>query len=469
MSITAFVRDTDKLQTIEENFRRRETPQGVSVESMKKRIIAIGLCVAMAVSMVGCGSKKNNDSSDENVGKINSSGENTEYNEENTVAVMTGTDYKATVNLPDYTAMKVGESTAEVKDEDLKSLICFFMTSGYYNIDDTHMNHKEGTVEKYDVVNIDYSGKVDGEAFDGGTDPGFNLAIGTGKFIDGFEDGLLGVKTGETVDLNLTFPENYSEDLGGKDVVFTVTVNYINEFTDEFVADNASAITYFLYQNFSTYSDIKTVDEFYEVMKKGIKVFNVAPQLFSDIKDQSEVERDEEVLADFITEKKKAYVEYAEKNDMSLDEVISSYAGLESEAEFDEYLSDIYDSYAVMFAIAKQENIEISEEEYKAVVNGMISQSGGNFEDMASFQQSYPKQGTVDDLICGKVYYRLTDVVQVVPDDEIETTASSEDAEAAENQDNDNNDSADKQTENSDDNSADNSDDDQDNYDEDDE
>lgn len=404
--------------------------------------------------MVGCGSKKSKDGSTENVGKINAEGEssgNTEINEENAVAIMTGSEYKATVTLPDYKAMKVGESTAEVKDEDLKNLMTYLLTSGYYSLDESHMNHKEGTVEKGDVVNIDYAGKVDGEAFDGGTDTGFNLAIGAGMFIDGFEDGLIGVKTGETVDLNLKFPDNYSEELAGKDVVFTVTVNYINEFSDEFIADNENAITYFLYQNFSTYGVVKTVDEFNELMKKGIKVFNVAPQVFSDIKDQSEIQRDEEALAGFIAEKKQPYIEYAETNGTSLDEVIASYAGLSTEAEFDEYLAGIYDSYAVMFAIAKQENIEITEDEYNAVVNALISQSNGKFTDIASFQQNYPKQQTVDDLICGKVYYILTDAVQVVPDSEIETTPSSEEAEGSENQENENSDSNEEQTENSDD------------------
>lgn len=85
-----------------------------------------------------------------------------------------------------------------------------------------------GTVKEGDLVNIDYVGKKDGVAFDGGTAQGYNLGIGTDSFIDGFEDGLIGVKTGKTVDLNLTFPENYgTADLAGAKVVFTVTVNYI--------------------------------------------------------------------------------------------------------------------------------------------------------------------------------------------------------------------------------------------------
>ncbi|MBR3145041.1 MAG: FKBP-type peptidyl-prolyl cis-trans isomerase [Clostridia bacterium] len=85
----------------------------------------------------------------------------------------------------------------------------------------------EGEVQSGDYVNIDFEGKIDGVAFEGGTSTGYDLLIGSGSFIDGFEEGLIGKKVGETVDLNLTFPANYqSTELAGKDVVFTVKINY---------------------------------------------------------------------------------------------------------------------------------------------------------------------------------------------------------------------------------------------------
>lgn len=96
----------------------------------------------------------------------------------------------------------------------------------------------EGTVEEGDTANIDYEGKLHGEAFEGGTAKEYGSEIGSGTFIPGFEDGLVGVKIGDTVDLPLTFPENYTEELAGKDVVFTVTVNSVKrmpELTDDLV------------------------------------------------------------------------------------------------------------------------------------------------------------------------------------------------------------------------------------------
>ncbi len=83
-------------------------------------------------------------------------------------------------------------------------------------------------VENGDLINLDFSGTKDGVAFEGGTSSNYVLEIGSHSFIDGFEDGLVGVMPGQTVDLNLTFPENYhAEDLAGADVVFTCTVNGI--------------------------------------------------------------------------------------------------------------------------------------------------------------------------------------------------------------------------------------------------
>ena len=98
---------------------------------------------------------------------------------------------------------------------------------------------KNGKVAKDDIANIDYLGKADGVAFEGGTAEGFDLTIGSGTFIDGFEDQLIGVEVGKTVDINVTFPTDYqSTDLAGKKAVFTVTVNKISrpytEVNDEF-------------------------------------------------------------------------------------------------------------------------------------------------------------------------------------------------------------------------------------------
>ncbi len=104
------------------------------------------------------------------------------------------------------------------------------------------MVEKDGTVENGDITTIDFEGFKDGVAFDGGKADGHQLEIGSGQFIPGFEEQMIGMNKGESKDLNITFPSDYGmEDLAGADVVFKVTVHKIenkkeSELNDEFVA-----------------------------------------------------------------------------------------------------------------------------------------------------------------------------------------------------------------------------------------
>lgn len=125
------------------------------------------------------------------------------------------------VTLGDYKNMTVSVQEVVVTDEEREQLLLAVYQS--YGVQVTDRTVKDG-----DTVNIDYVGRKDGVAFEGGTDSDVELGIGSGTFIDGFESGLIGVMPGTTVDLNLSFPENFrNTELAGQPVVFTVTVNYI--------------------------------------------------------------------------------------------------------------------------------------------------------------------------------------------------------------------------------------------------
>ena len=126
------------------------------------------------------------------------------------------------ITLADYKGLKVDTKSDEFK-EYYNNVISSDVSSN-----DLYVKKTEGTVANGDTANIDYTGKKDGVAFDGGTAEGYDLKIGSNSFIEGFETGLIGKKIGDTVDLNLTFPENYnSAELAGKAVVFTVKINYV--------------------------------------------------------------------------------------------------------------------------------------------------------------------------------------------------------------------------------------------------
>lgn len=386
---------------------------------MRKKILAFGLCIALALSATACGKDKDS----EKVGKTETSSK----------ADMTGTEYASKVTLGQYEGLEVGESVVEVSDETVKKVNCLLVTSGYFDVDTTNCEKVEGTVDTFDIANINYVGKVDGQEFEGGSAENFNLGIGTGVFIDGFETGLKGVKTGETVDLNLKFPDEYqNEELAGKDVVFTVTVNYIFGVNDAFVKDNTDEIYYFLHEYFLNGKKCETKQEFDDAVQTGIKVSNIASNIIEVIAANSEVEFDETELNAYIDSVKQPLMESAVSYNMTFEDLISYYYGLSSEEEFVEYYTKIFKNYLVLIKIAKETGITITDEQYETVVQSMVDHSDGQYTTIGEYEVDTPKQSIVDDLICGQVYYKLADTVKVVPDDQTTTMASEDETQEQE-------------------------------------
>lgn len=208
---------------------------------MKKKIVMICLLGVMVFGISACGDKKGTDT-EQGTQTATEAGTNTET--ENAASTETATtdtgtsildaqrvseredyvglqdlDIDTYVTLNDYKNMKVTAYKPSVDDASIES----YINSNYLTGSIT-----DRAVENGDVVNIDYEGKEDGVAFEGGTASGAELEIGSGSFIAGFEEGLIGVMPGETTELNLSFPEDYrSTEHAGKAVVFTVKVNSI--------------------------------------------------------------------------------------------------------------------------------------------------------------------------------------------------------------------------------------------------
>ena len=154
------------------------------------------------------------------------------------------------VTLGDYNGVTIEAALSEVTDEDVENYINDLLASSPLMNEVTDRAVQDG-----DTVNIDYVGKYADtkEAFDGGTASGADLVIGSNTYIDGFESGLVGATVGQTLDLNLTFPENYgATELAGKDVIFTVTVNSIKVASTEMSDEWAASLGI---------EDVKTVDE----------------------------------------------------------------------------------------------------------------------------------------------------------------------------------------------------------------
>lgn len=159
------------------------------------------------------------------------------------------------VKLGKYKGIDLLLDKFEVKDEDVDMEIQYLLSAHK-----TYEEVNDRAVILGDIANIDYEGKKDGVAFEGGSAKAYDLEIGSNSFIPGFEDAIIGMKIGETKDINLTFPKHYhSEDLAGKDVVFTVKLNAI-KIAKEAVLDDAWVKDY-------TNGENKTVDE----LKASIK------------------------------------------------------------------------------------------------------------------------------------------------------------------------------------------------------
>lgn len=208
---------------------------------MKKIMMAVTAVSLSALMLSGCGKDAGTQESAvsaESAAEENSAAAETEtqkeYPQEAYMDNLNVSDY---VELGDYLGVEVSVEAPYVEDAQVDSYIENVRSNNKIKNEVTNRAVKDG-----DVTDISYVGKKDGVAFDGGTADNYELTIGSGNFIDGFEDGVIGMKTGETKDLNLTFPEAYQNaDLAGAEVVFTVTLNKIYEeelpeMNDEFVA-----------------------------------------------------------------------------------------------------------------------------------------------------------------------------------------------------------------------------------------
>lgn len=263
------------------------------------------------------------------------------------------------ITLADYKNMKVNAVRPAVDDESITQYIDSQLLVG---------NITSRAVREGDVADIDFEGKKDGVAFEGGTASGFKLTIGSGQFIPGFEDGLVGVMPGETVDLNLTFPEAYKQnaDLAGQEVVFTVTVNSILV-----SADYATVTPDELAEMGLPY---ETKEEVWEAGKEDAE--KIAEETFAansesavvrKLVEESEALSIPEYLVEEEAQNYNFYIESLAKAmyNMDLETFVNAAYGItidEYNSQMHEMFADTVKQYMVMEAVARAEGIEITEE-----------------------------------------------------------------------------------------------------------
>ncbi len=261
------------------------------------------------------------------------------------------------VTLGEYKGLAVNVAAPAVDDDELEEL----MYSVYQENVTEENGIKDRAVENGDTANIDYVGTKDGVAFDGGTAQGYNLGIGSGRFIDGFEEGLVGVMPGETVDLELTFPENYgAADLAGQDVIFTVTVNYImpTEIEDSVVAGmgiegvtNEEELRQYVY------------DYLYATAEQNYEAALQNAVLNSFMASNTIEEVPEALVERYATASKTNIESTAASYGTDADTFTNYYYGMDFESFVAKYSEEAAKQDMALQAVANAENMEITDEE----------------------------------------------------------------------------------------------------------
>lgn len=275
-------------------------------------------------------------------------------------------DLSKYVTVGNYKGLTATSSEFVFTDEDLQSQIAMILSDNAETVEVT-----DRAVQNGDTVNIDYTGYMDGEAFENGSDTGFDLVIGSGSFIEGFESGLIGAEKGETRTVDATFSDPYSNnpDFAGKTAQFEVTVNSITasvtpEYNEDFIA------TY--------YPEYNTMAEFEAAVKLSAEEnfnyeneMNIIDQVWSQIMENSTTLQypEKEYQATFDAE-----VDYYEGIAQSyygttLEDYLATYEGKtidEFKAELDIELKAYLDEQLVLYYIIRAEKLDLTDEDYQA-------------------------------------------------------------------------------------------------------
>ena len=265
------------------------------------------------------------------------------------------------VELGEYKGLEGKEIDAEVTEEDVNEQIEALLAQY------TELVVKDGEVAEGDVANIDFKGFVDGEAFEGGEAEGHDLEIGSGTFIPGFEEQLVGLKSGDEKDVKVTFPEEYqAEELQGKEATFEVKVNEVKEketpeFNDDFVKEELEG-----FDDAETAEDVKAkVTEDLKAYKEQEKDFELRESLVVQASENAKMEIPEAMVE---SEQQRMLQEYEQRlaqQGLNL-ELFEQISGQTKEDLLEQMKDDAFKRVRTgltLQAISDVENIEASQED----------------------------------------------------------------------------------------------------------
>lgn len=341
---------------------------------MKKKFMGVMLAAALVASLAGCG--KNSGDNTSGSGSEDTSNKAITAEEYNATIASNAEVYKKYVTLPEYKGVEVtvDKSSLTVTDDDVESYISSILSS-YATTEEI----TEGTTADGDTITLDYSGKLDGTAFSGGTATDASYTIGSGRFITDLDQGLIGLTLGQQYDIPCTFPSDYSNsDLAGKDVIFTVTVHSITQktlpdLTDEWVAENAEDIGI----EGTTVEDLRNeTRQYLEALGKSNYENEKYSAVYSVIKDgttvngypQAELESLKSLFKQNMEAEYNQYQAYYEASGISdFSSYLSSVYNLADDEAYDEYVTQQAQVYLlekmILTIIAADNGIEVTADE----------------------------------------------------------------------------------------------------------
>ena len=312
--------------------------------NLKKIVLGTLITVAL-VGMVGCKKEKEKD------------------------------EYASKITIGKYKGLEVEKMSTEPTEDDIDSQIQSYL---YTLKDESIKKVKDG-----DNVNIDFEGKIDGETFDGGSSEGYDLLIGSGSFIDDFEEQLIDKKVGKEYDIKVTFPKEYSaKDLAGKDAVFTVKINYVSprKLTDKLVKKDETN-EYDTVEQYRTYVEEQLIEQLESTAESSIK-----SSLLAQVVENSRY-NDKNIKEDINKEVSNSKKQIKEQYNMTVKEYAENI-GTDEEtlmAQIKESAESYVKQSLALLVIAQKEDITISDKEFNAEVQKEL-------DAYASSNYSYTKE-----------------------------------------------------------------------------
>ena len=367
---------------------------------MKRKAYLAALVMCMALAVNGCGdNKETTDTENTATEQQTEESEETEDNQEQAASYTDSTgatrlvsvdNVEKYVTIADYKGITLDNSVQEVTDEAVENRVAENLKSSAETVTD-----ENATIQNGDTATINFVGTKDGEAFEGGTGNNYDLVIGSGSMIPGFEEGIVGMKKGETKDVPVTFPENYrNTELAGQDAVFQITVQSFKrppELTDDWVAAN---------------TDYKTVDEYKANVRTQLEQEaqeqadnSLRSTAWSTVYTNSEVveypEKDVEEASKTFRNQAEAY---AKQGNMELEDFVASQGVSmdDFEAQCQQYAQAKVKQDLIIQGIMDAEGMTLEDEESLAIQNQLVEQYASG--DLAALIDTYG-QVAVDESI----------------------------------------------------------------------